>query len=113
MTQRNVGEILDGMVAYQYVGVPRIVPEDSLGGDLEDGLVRYRYEAEIRMRRPRLASFTFSSLLRTPVHDLPHDGVGVLALPEHEWRHWLRALQSDLPSEIDLLAVWSVGVESW
>jgi hypothetical protein len=86
MTRASIGEILDDIVAYHYQGI------------LRSGL------------RPRLASFSFSPYLRTPVHDLPHDGVGVVALHESVWQ---RALRARFPGAVDMAGLIAVAVERW
>lgn len=104
MTRRSVGEVLDEVVAYQYVGLPTTVVDCAALTD--DVYVGY-------YRRPRMASFRFSPYMRTPVHDLPYDGVGVVAMHRDEWHALLRAYQDDLPSKIDLVSLYGVAVEQW
>lgn len=104
MTQRNVGQILDEAVAYHYVGVPVVNIADFWDSFNEV----YR-----SFERPRFASFGFSPYARTPVHDLPHNGVGVLAIHRDEWHALLRAYQADLPSGVDLDVLYGVAVEHW
>lgn len=98
---------LDDLVAYSYVGIPPILPLDfiDLGAILNTHVGFYR--------RPRMASFRFSPYMRTPVHDLPYDGVGVVAMHRDEWHELLRRYQDDLPPDIDLKALYGIAVEQW
>jgi hypothetical protein len=104
-----MSEILDKAVAYHYEGVPSLTAADVINAcqDIIDATAYWYY------RRPRLASFDFGPLLRTPVHDLPHDGVGVLALHRDEWRHLAREFQSDLPAEMNVVTLFGVALEEW
>lgn len=105
MTQRTVGQILDELVGYTYHGVPAVTHLD-----VRDDL----YESQhLYYRRPRLAQFDFSPYARIPVHDEPHDGVGVVALPRVTWEALALETQADLPREIDIKLIYGAAVEAW
>lgn len=96
---------LDELVVYSYAGIPAY-DFINLGEIVNEAYVGY-------YRRPRMATFRFSPYMRTPVHDLPYDGVGVVALHRDEWHELLRGYQDDLPPGIDLMMLYGVAVESW
>lgn len=106
MTRLSVGQTLDDLVAYSYVGARPVEAADFIE-KLE----------EIRpyiQRRPRLATYAFPSLMRTPVHDLPHDGVGVVAIHQREWDLLLEVYGTEeLPSAMDVGVLWGIAVEQW
>lgn len=107
MSGRTVGEILDEIVGYTYHGVPEVTAAEVL-----EEITR----AEVRVRRPRLARFDFSPYARTPVHDLPHDGVGTVALPTPTWdalMHEATEPEYGLPSGMNIVALFGVAVEAW
>lgn len=95
---------LDELVEFSYRGVPTVTVADIVDG-MDKVYARYR--------RPRLAHFSFSPYARTPVHDLPHDGVGVVALHVKDWESALREFRRELPPEMNLVSLYGIAVEQW